>query len=94
MILATIPVGLCSGLICRHRHWVPSPMPPLSEDEVQQRRAKLANENEFLVSVFSHWRRNLSGWGIAPIADLTLAARDEQRDDDHRDPPPISRRLH
>jgi hypothetical protein len=35
---------------------------PLSEDEVQQRRAKLAEENESLESVSPGWRRNLSAW--------------------------------
>jgi len=35
---------------------------PLSEDEVQQLRATLAEENASLESVSPGWRRNLSAW--------------------------------
>jgi|tagenome__1003787_1003787.scaffolds.fasta_scaffold20821773_2 hypothetical protein len=37
---------------------VPPTMTPLSEDEMQQRRMRLAQEDELLAGV---WQRNLSG---------------------------------
>jgi hypothetical protein len=41
---------------------VPPALPPLSEDEVQQRRVTLAKENELLESASPGLRRNLSAW--------------------------------
>jgi hypothetical protein len=46
---------------------MPSPIPPLSEEGVQQWRATLADEDKLLDSLSPGWRRHLSAWPGPPL---------------------------